>query len=220
MLHLSIKHRRLNPSFGDHQNNAFVLDIPAKQLFDHKGLIFKAKDWNRLSSDEDLGQVLVPAMDLYKASGEPMEYALVPPSDTADINSKAGTIMIRTLPATEAHLKKFGKKGLRGFVGKIHTQAKSQVQDIQHHAQDMSTKVMDHIPSPKIHFNNNNKKADDEIVVLAEEDEAIVDEPLKILVEVVAGRNLVIADKTSSDPYCKIYLGEKEIHKTKHLTQT
>lgn len=143
--------KTLNPSFGESQHHAFILDIPAKDLFYHDGLIFKAKDHNRMSSDEDLGLVHVPAMDLYKASAAPMEYSLVAPPDivkaSGGLITTAGTILIQVSPATEAHLKKYGssssKKGLLGFVGKIHTQAKSQVHD-----------VMDHIPSPKNVFHS------------------------------------------------------------------
>ena len=192
----------LNPTFGENQNNAFVLDITSKELFDNKGLLFKAKDWNRLSSDEDLGFVHIPPADLLKASGETMVYKLVPPSDVSRelAAGDAGSISIRTLPATEADMKKFGKKaGLRGFVGKIQSQAKSQVQDIQ-----------SHMPSPKKINPFNHQHGSSKGLATP------------ILVEVVACRDLLVADKNtnSSDPYCKVYLGKKEIHKTKNRMKT
>lgn len=193
----------LNPTFGESQNNAFILDIPSKDLFDNNGLLFKAKDWNRLSSDEDLGFVHIPPADLLQASGETVTYKLVPPSDVSRelAAGDAGSISIRILPATEADMKKFGKKaGLRGFVGKMQSQAKSQVQDIQ-----------SHMPSPKkINPFSNNLYASSKGLATS------------ILVEVVACRDLLVADKNtnSSDPYCKVYLGKKEIHKTKNRMKT
>ena len=46
------------------------------------------------------------------------------------------------------------------------------------------------------------------------------EEQLSLLVEVVSCRDLLIGDRTASDPYVKIILGDKDLHKTKHLIQT
>ena len=45
-------------------------------------------------------------------------------------------------------------------------------------------------------------------------------EEVKLIVEIVAARDLIIGDLYSSDPYVKVCLGTKEIHKTKHISKT
>ena len=179
-------------------------------------MLFKAKDWNRLSSDEDLGFVHVPATDLIQASGEILQYKLVPPSDVPRNLSAgdAGSLSIRTRPATESDLKKFGGKKAMGLLGGLVGKAKSQVHDLQSHAHDMSSKMKDHITSSS---SSPTKK-----MMNPFQSAKNVVSSSKILVEIVACKDLLVADQktNSSDPYCKVYLGKKEIHKTKNRTQT
>jgi len=42
---------------------------------------------------------------------------------------------------------------------------------------------------------------------------------LNILIEIVSARDLIIADSSSSDPYVVVHLGEKEVHRTKHISK-
>lgn len=266
------------------------MDCTAKDLFEHKGLLLKAKDWNRLSSDEDLGTVQVPAIDLYKASGESLVYDLTPPSDIKSSNA-AGKITIRCFPATETHLKKYGNKqshhGLRGFVSGIQSKAEQSMpkglQDfgtkMQSMNKDLAEKMEKKLHIPFASKSGSSKKDDTEATsggvpavgnIIVEEDtptkppaatestdrsatkqkeeqqdssgqNETQEEPnleeeepeaktsralppapkdLKILIEIVAGRNLMIGDKTSSDPYVKVMLGDKEVHKTNHIVKT
>lgn len=49
----------------------------------------------------------------------------------------------------------------------------------------------------------------------------VPDEDKEVLVEILACRDLIAADKNGlSDPYVKIKLGSKELHKTKHVEKT
>lgn len=42
-----------------------------------------------------------------------------------------------------------------------------------------------------------------------------------LLIEVLSCRGLLVADKTgTSDPYVKIAMGGKDLHKTKHVLKT
>jgi hypothetical protein len=47
-----------------------------------------------------------------------------------------------------------------------------------------------------------------------------IGEDLKIMVEIVSGRHLLVGDRTSSDPYVIVKLGEKEVHRTKYISKT
>ena len=193
------------------------MGISKQEVFDKGGLIFKGKDRNLIKTDQDLGQVLVPAAELFEASGQVMDFKFEAPSDaTPEEKSNAGSIQIRTIPATEADLKKYGKKGLRGFVDKIHSQAKSQVLDIKEHIP--SPKMLSAVSNPSKTSVVGTNKLDES----AKEDADADNGKLNLLLELVAARNLLVADKNtaSSDPYCKVYFGDKEIHKTKYLTQT
>lgn len=237
--------KTLNPVYSDAQNNAFILDCSAKDLFAHQGLLFKVKDHNMLKTDEDMGSIQVPAMEIYKASGEAQEFVLVAPSDLKGQN--AGTISIRCMPATEAHLKKYGKKGLVGFIKKAEerarvmqnnakervTVAKEKMAEVAHGVQD-SVQDLNPVKFSKKSEAEEEEEEDaapaqakeipiDSLPMAASEDDDLGDQVMghrKIVVEVVAGRNLLIGDTASSDPYVKVMLGDREMHKTKHLTKT
>jgi hypothetical protein len=261
------------------------------------------KDWDRIGSDDDLGTVQVAAEVLYQATGEPLKFALVPPDGRPrDIN--AGTITIRSMPATDAHLEKFGKKkrGFGNFVrgmkthmpqtpkgiqslkdkiadathktptggGKLalhnpfakkkfedevaemeHTMAKQQQQQQPPTATATTpvSLVSGRIPSPasspsaaaavegseskatstsikdESEASKRSSSADPELVEEETKPKAAampppVDKDLKILIEIVAGRALLIGDKTTSDPYVKVKFGGKYIHETKHILKT
>ena len=45
-------------------------------------------------------------------------------------------------------------------------------------------------------------------------------EEVKLVVEIVAARDLIIGDLYSSDPYVKVVVGTKDLHKTKHISKT
>ena len=219
-----------------------------------------------MSSDQDLGAVLVPAMDLYKASGDLLTYVLQPPSDV-EPSTKAGILSLRCFPATEAHLKKFGKTHLtgklRGFAKDLTTKVKDNTLQVKEKMdkglqkpmqglQDFSTRVMD-VPksaaekvseavqtmadmSHKSHRKDDSSDSDDDDDDVDDDEQdskqppvspkkapppaPAVPEKLKIIVEVVAGRKLLVGDVVTSDPYVKVLFGQKEIHKTKHLLKT
>ena len=46
--------------------------------------------------------------------------------------------------------------------------------------------------------------------------------PVNVLIEITSGRNLLIGDITSSDPYVVAVFAKKkeEIHRTKHIAKT
>jgi C2 domain len=189
----------LNPIFTDAQNNAFLLDCDTKELFASNGLLFKVKDYNRLTPDQDIGSIQVPAMELYKATGEVQEYVLEPPSDVP-AGTKVGTLQLRCFPATESHMEKLGKKGLRGFVSGIQHKVHSGAQDITHKAtagmKDLGQKVAS-VPQvvTKTVAPSPSKKEDDSAKSSSEEEN---NDGIRMVVEIVAGRDLLIGDQTSS----------------------
>ena len=98
-------------------NSSFVFDTTEKELNDNKGLVFKVKDWDRIGSNDELGQVTVSAETLLQATaGEDMELTITPP--TGRETEQAGFITLRCRPATEEDrkpksglLQRFGLKG-------------------------------------------------------------------------------------------------------------
>jgi len=107
----------LNPTFGADMNSSFVFDTTETELKDNKGLVFKVKDWDRIGSNDELGQVTVAPETLLQATaGEDMELPITPP--TGRETEKAGFITLRCRPATEEDrkpksglLQRFGLKG-------------------------------------------------------------------------------------------------------------
>ena len=77
--------------------SSFVLDTTQEDL--DPGLVFKIKDWDRIGSNDVLGQVTVPKEKLLEATGEPTELEIAPPSDRKD--EKAGFITLKCRLATE-----------------------------------------------------------------------------------------------------------------------
>lgn len=47
-----------------------------------------------------------------------------------------------------------------------------------------------------------------------------IGEELNILIEIVSGRGLLVGDRTSSDPYVIVKLGDEEVHRTKYISKT
>jgi Ca2+-dependent lipid-binding protein len=47
-----------------------------------------------------------------------------------------------------------------------------------------------------------------------------LDDKLKILIEISSGRDLMVGDITSSDPYVIVMLGKEQVHKTNHIPKT
>jgi Ca2+-dependent lipid-binding protein len=43
---------------------------------------------------------------------------------------------------------------------------------------------------------------------------------LKILVEISSGRDLMVGDIVTSDPYVVVLLGEEEVHRTHYIAKT
>ena len=41
-----------------------------------------------------------------------------------------------------------------------------------------------------------------------------------LLIEIVSCEDLIKADRNTSDPYVKVMMGEKEVHKTKNIPNT
>ncbi|CAB9497692.1 Multiple C2 and transmembrane domain-containing protein 1 [Seminavis robusta] len=233
--------KNLNPVFGDAEQHAFLLDCPKKQLIDNQGLLFKVKDWNRFA-DQDIGSIQVSAADLTKASGETMEYVLEPPSDVPK-DTPVGTLTIGCWQATDAHLEKLGKdkKGLRGFVSGIQSKAHDITHKAEERMKDLGDKMHvkefsqaltpsfmkkdEETPKPfgSAITDESEKDSEEKEVVNTEDideyEQKYLEEVL-LVVEVVAGRNLLIGDKHSSDPYVKVMMGEDQIHKTKHILKT
>ena len=92
---------RLNPIFTEGMGSSFVLDTTEEDL--DQGLVFKIKDWDRVGSNDVLGQVTVSKQQLLEPTGEPIELEISPPSDRKD--EKGGFITLKHRFATEADRK-------------------------------------------------------------------------------------------------------------------
>lgn len=90
---------RLNPVFSKEHKNFYILSCTAKELFENHGLDFKVKDWDRIGSNDELGNVKVPAATLYSMvdTGDEKEFTISPPKGHGDA---AGFLTIRCRPAT------------------------------------------------------------------------------------------------------------------------
>ena len=147
-----------------------------------------------------------------------------PPSDVPS-GTIAGKIKLRCFPATEAHLEKLGrdKKGLRGFVSGIQQKVQTGAQDITQKAtagmKDLGQKVIA-VPHAVKDVSQAMtptflKKEDDSVKPTFNDDKSnkteIIEEhgpdrqqegndldDILMVVEIVAARDLLIADKTSS----------------------
>ena len=89
--------QNLDPVYSPETNSFFVLDTTRKELYDYDGLVFKVKDWDRIGKNDDLGHVVLTPSTIYNATGEDMEFGIIPPKGHAE----AGYITIRVRPATE-----------------------------------------------------------------------------------------------------------------------
>lgn len=184
---------RLNPDFSEDHKNKYAFHCYATDLVEVGGLVFKAKDWDRVGSNDDLGTVQVPAEDLYFSSkGADVEYQLVPPAGHEGGN--AGSITIRTSFTT----------------AEDHSGEKIRLLDM----------IKPDLKVPKV--TDGFKKAGAMLGMNGSARRSIEQEEEKpVFIEIVSCQQLIAADKTgASDPYVKIKLGKKDLHETKPVMQT
>ena len=106
----------LNPVFDVESDSAFVLENPAKDVFEAGGLEFKIKDWDRVGSNDDLGTVIVPAKTLYESWEGTKEMKILHPSGKE--GQEAGYITLFVRDATDLD-KQSLKKEKKSLIGKI-----------------------------------------------------------------------------------------------------
>lgn len=102
---------RLNPTFTETMASSFVLDTTEEDL--EQGLVFKVKDWDRIGSNDVLGEVIVSREKLLEPTVEPVELVITPPSDRKD--EKAGFMTLKYRFATDDDRKP--KKTILGRLG-------------------------------------------------------------------------------------------------------
>jgi len=195
-------HKTVNPVFTKDQKNSFVLNVPAMELFQKKGLEFKIKDHDSLvgllKKDEVLGSVFVSADELYNhlellqvvvEQGEEEEvklktYTIDPPSGKSDA---AGSLTLKITEASEQD----AAAAASGSSSKSRSSFLSRA-----------------LNSPRSLVGSSNTTANPG------------DDDVTLLMEIISCQNLPKADLYSSDPYVKIKLDGKDVHKTGHIANS
>lgn len=198
----------LNPVFTPELDSTFLLDCTDANLSDKNGLVFLVKDWDMLGGNEELGTVEVDYPTLITAkNGDAKEFKVTPPKGKT---KDAGYLLIRWRKAKPAD-----KKALSDKKNKKNLFATTTKEAV---ATSWAAKAKP-AASPQ-------KKAEAaKSVAPATEPEAAVKpkpgEELHVKVEIVSARGCIGADKNGlSDPYVKMAMGKKDLHKTKHINKT
>lgn len=212
-------------------DSTFFLSCTNVELAEKNGLLFTIKDWDFIGSNDVLGMVEVASQALTSCKGKTMEFMVLPPKGREE--EEAGYLLVRCRHATkddEQSLKKKHKKNLFETTTESAVQAawpslpdpvgtlkKKPRQSTAEVAQkvDLSSRGTQ---DPSSGGDNSEKSLDPKEV-----DSTAMPKPgeeLHLAVKIVSCRGLIVANKTTSDPYVKVYVGEKEIHKTKHILKT
>ena len=186
------------------------MDCPTTDLSDI-GLTFIVKDWDFVGTNEQLGKVEVAYPTLIQGNGDAMEFQVTPPEG---VNTEAGYLLLRFRKATSADVASL--KDTKHPKNLFKTSTKEAASAAWAVVQQPTSAPSE---EPKV-------EARAAPALVAEE--PIVDEKvpnmtsqLHLKVEIVACRNLLVADKGgTSDPYVKAALGSKDLHKTKHILKT
>ena len=93
----------LNPSYGPETKSTFVFHPSKEIILNKETLVFKVKDWDRIGSNDFLGQVEIPLAKLYALSNNNNEqdgtFTITPPKGRE--KEDAGSLRIRCRPATD-----------------------------------------------------------------------------------------------------------------------
>lgn len=188
--------RRTSPIFTPELGSAFIVNSE----FLDSGLKFELKDWDRVGSNDLLGEVDVPASKFVNGTGDGMEFKVIPPKGKEQEN--AGFLLIRcrnASPDDEALVSQQSNTNLF----------------------DLTTKDAAAAVWSKDTATTNAPKDEPDMVPEKVECNPELGEELHLAIEIVSCRNLLAADKNGmSDPYVKILMGGNEIHKTKHIRKT
>ena len=183
------------------------MDVKAKELLDHDGFLLEVKDWDRgigmvTGGNDPLGNAHVPAKDLYSLNDwdQPREYKISPPKGKESIKD-AGYVKIRFRSATSDDEHIYGKR--KGLAKILHPHSPKILQ--KGAIRGAAANILD-----RGLFSSN---AADKIKIPEDDKE--------LFIEIVSCRDLLAADKSGlSDPYVKILMGKKELHKTQHVVKT
>ncbi|CAB9497691.1 Protein C2-DOMAIN ABA-RELATED [Seminavis robusta] len=104
--------KTLNPEWGPEHKSTFILNVPSFKLVDSDGLTFTVKDYDMLSTDEDLGTVQLSVGDVMtKGSMDIMlERKITPPAESAGKDAGYLTIRIRKATPEDAQSLAKGEK--------------------------------------------------------------------------------------------------------------
>lgn len=167
-----------------------------------------------IGNNEELGKVEVAYTTLTKApDSDPMEFMIMPPKGKTQ---DAGYLLIRCRKATREDEKSMSdKKNKKNYFATTTTEAVEAVRllneskDVAGQAETKTTKE---------------ESVATRDVPVQEAGRVVKPKPgeeLHLKVEIVSARGLLAADKNGrSDPYVKMLMNGKDLHKTKHLNKT
>ena len=214
----------LNPVYSAKDNNIFVWNGKTKDLIDHDGLEFRAKDWDRIGTNDELGTVQVSTNKLIEIanSGQKEEFHIVPPPKRS--KEDAGYITIRISHATDQQREAY-KAAASGPFWKPSstTPVKEPTTTTTPKMEEMEKGAAVETQPALVEEEKEQTEQPDATKTTIESsvEPPKPDEPIKLVIEIMSCRGLIGADKKgSSDPYVKVHLGSKEIHKTKHVHKT
>jgi hypothetical protein len=183
----------LNPVFGPDLNlqNQFTATINYGELKSKGGLTFEVKDWDRIGSNEVIGLLTVSPEKL-------MELA----ASASSGSSEATELRLQTPPKR--------KEPNAGFLTiRVVQQNAAGIGSSGSATTSISIHSGEVPPSPP------------PSLASSEEETTPPSTSKELLIEIVSCRDILAADKSStSDPYVKIKLGGKDVHKTSHIEKT
>jgi len=209
--------KTLNPVFGPEQDNEFTTQMVYGDLTSKRGLTIEVKDWDRIGTNDVIGYLLITPDRLVQlsASGEPTSIPLAVPPKRKE--TEAGSI---TLCIQHTDTSPESKYWIPASVKPASTNSL-----IYGNAPEGESE-----PAPSLEEESTPAASDSETFVLEEppvspsSNSVASGPPLynkELLIEVVSCRNLIPADKSGfSDPYVKIRMGSKDLHKTSHIDKT
>jgi len=182
--------KTLNPAYSVEHSKFFIIDCTAKELFEEGGVELKVKDYDRGLGKHD---------------------------DLGSVQVSADTLYNTTHAETDSlelglnPPKGHGEKA--GFVTiRLRTPTLGDKEDLKA-KKGLRGRIVPNIMKKK--------EADQREIAVAQSMDLIDKEDKVFLIEIVSCRGLLAADKTgASDPYIKVKMDGKDIHKTKHVLKT
>jgi Ca2+-dependent lipid-binding protein len=184
------------------------LDCPTTDLSDI-GLKFIVKDWDLAGTNDLLGTVEVPYPTLVRGNGDAMEFQITPPEG---VDKEAGYLLLRFRNATKDDIEALNdKKHPRNLFPTTTQEATSAAWAFLREPEKDDT-----VPELNAETNSGAK-----LDASAHDNTPDMASQIHLKIEIASCRHLIEADKGgTSDPYVKVLMGGKDLHKTKHILKT